>query len=134
MGVYMFSGYERRQLERFKIPGAQVRYKQHGGFQEAKEVTATVPLVDFTKISVRFKSQHTLKPGAFVELIIMIPGRKKIQVKGNVIWSTEATENREGHAVVQFLPFGTDERYNTMRSHDQLLKIEKEYENQTHNI
>ena len=134
MGVTMFSGYERRQLERFKIPGAQVRYKQHGGFRESKEITATVPLVDFTKISVRFKSKQTLQPGALVELIIMIPGKKKIQVKGNVIWSTEATENREGYAVVQFLPFGTDERYNTMRSHDQLLKIEKKYENQTHNI
>ena len=74
MGVYMFSGYERRQLERYKIPGAQVRYKQHGGFQEAKEFTATVPLVDFTKISIRFKSQHTLQPGAFVELIIIKQG------------------------------------------------------------
>jgi hypothetical protein len=130
----MFSGYERRQLERLKIPGAQVYYKQHGGFQESKEISATVPLVDFTKISVRFMSKQTLQPGALVELIIMIPGKKKIQVKGNVIWSTDATENREGHAVVQFLPFGTDERYNTMRSHDQLLKIEKKYENQTHNI
>ena len=127
----MYNGFERRQLERFIIPGAQVHYKQHAGFKDAKAVSEKMPLIDFTKISVRFKSKHTLQSGALVELVILIPGKKKIHVKGNVIWSTEATDNREGYAVVQFLPFGTDARYNSMRAHDQLQKIEKEYQQTT---
>lgn len=127
----MHNGYERRQLERFKIPGAQVHYKQRAGFKHAKQISEKKPLIDFTKISVRFKSKHTLQPGALVEMVILIPGKKKIRVKGNVIWSTEATEDREGYAVVQFLPFGTDERYNSMRTHDQLQKLEKEYQQTT---
>jgi hypothetical protein len=128
IGICMYNGFERRQLERFRISGAQVHYKQLGGFKDAKEVSAKMPLIDFTKISIRFKSKHNLQPGALIELDILIPGKKKIHVKGNVIWSTEATENREGYAVVQFLPFGTDERYNSMRAHDQLQKLDKEYQ------
>ena len=127
----MYNGFERRQLERFRIPEARVHYKQHQGFKNAKEISEEGSLIDFTKISIRFKSKHTLQSGALVEMVILIPGKKKIHVKGHVIWSTEATENHLGYAVVQFLPFGTDERYNSMRAHDQLQKLEKEYQQST---
>jgi hypothetical protein len=119
---------ERRNLIRFKIPGAKVLYRQHKGFEGAKEIKAEMPMIDITKISVRFETYDLLHPGSLIDLEIIIPKKKKnILVKGHIVWSSEASADQPGYAVVQFLPFGSDERYNTMQARDQLKKLTAEY-------
>ncbi|KPL14752.1 MAG: hypothetical protein AMS23_00215 [Bacteroides sp. SM1_62] len=119
---------DRRNLVRFKIPGAKVRYKQHKGFREAEEASGVMAVVDITRISIRFEAKDFLYPGSLIDLELIIPGKKKsIKVKGNIVWSSEATSDQPGYAVVQFLPFGSDERYNTMEAHEQLRKLSEEY-------
>jgi len=118
---------DRRYLDRFKIPGAKVIYKQREGFQGAKSVSARTPLIDLTHISCRFEVNHTLQPGAIVDLQILVSGKRKIKVVGYIVWASEAQLGRPSMAVVQFYSFGTDRRYNTLHSLKQLKKLSAQY-------
>lgn len=113
---------ERRYLDRISIPVAKVEYLLENGN------SAKVKLIDMTKISVRFKIKHEFEEGGFVELKILIKDKDPIEVKGNVIWTKEENNNTKfAQAVVQFYPFGTDKRYNSMKSYEQLADLEREY-------
>jgi len=110
---------DRRATYRFKISGAQVEYKiKRGG-------SARVPLIDMSRNSVRFQVKHDVHPGYIVELYIIIPGKNKIAVRGDII---SVTNTKAPHyAVVQFFPFGTDKRYNSLQCWEQLKNVEQEY-------
>ena len=70
---------------------------------------AQMPLKNITHGGICFSVEHSLEKGDLVELDIKLPGNAEISVKGNVVWSSRLD------AAVQFLPFGTDERYNSFK-------------------
>jgi hypothetical protein len=107
---------ERRHFERLSILGAKVLYKRNNGH------VALVPINDLTLRSMCFKIKHPLKLGEHIELDIIIPDKAAINVKG-IVTRLEIP----AYAVAQFYAFGTDERYNSMDSYDQLKKIMDEY-------
>jgi hypothetical protein len=102
---------ERRHADRFEIPGALVNYKLKDG------LNAQTPLKDITNAGARFEIGHIINRGDFVELDIRIPGKDPISVKGNVVWATNFD------AAIQFVPFGTDERYNSFKSYKLLKSV-----------
>ena len=108
---------ERRHSDRFEVPGAMVQYQMNG------EIKNQMPLKDITNGGIRFNISHHLQKGDFIELEIEIPENEKITVKGNVVWATNVD------AAVQFLPFGTDERYNSFESYQQIKNLMNEYIN-----
>ena len=107
-------GIERRYLDRFEVPGAEVIYR----CTPEKEFRGS--LADITKISVRFSTEQTFNMGDHIELEIIIPERHSICVRGNVVRVINSKSSKTESVAVQFLPFGSDERYNTMTSYDQL--------------
>jgi hypothetical protein len=109
---------ERRHADRFEIPGAQVEYRLNGSF------SSKMPLKDITNGGARFAIQHRFTRGDEVELEIQIPMKDQISVKGFIVWATEAD------AAVQFLPFGTDDRYNSFESYEQIKTLMRECVNQ----
>ena len=113
--------YERRYLDRFEIPGAKIQYRLQN------EISATLELIDITKISVRFFVKHKISAGEYIELDILVKGKEKISVKGHVVWTLENDNNIKSSAVVQFLPFGTDERINSIENYEQLAQLVEEY-------
>jgi hypothetical protein len=100
---------DRRHSYRFEVPGAQVKYELGNG------ESAEVPMKNITHGGVCFGIIDMVNEGTFMELEILFPGDVKITIKGNIVWSNESD------AAIQFLPFGTDERYNSFQCH-QLLK------------
>ena len=118
---------DRRYLDRFKIPGAKVIYKQREGFHGAKSVSGRTALIDLTYISCRFEVNHILQPGAIVELQILVSGRRKIKVVGYIVWVSDENMGKPSVAVVQFYPFGTDSRYNSLHSLKQLKELSAQY-------
>ena len=106
---------ERRHFERLYILGAKVLYKRKNG------QAALMPINDLTLSSVSFRMKHPLKLGEHIELDIIVPDKEVINVKGIVTRLEIPT-----YAVAQFFAFGTDERYNSMDSYDQLKKIMNE--------
>ncbi len=112
---------ERRHLDRFKIPGAEISYKLPDGSW------SRVNLVDITRSGVRFENKNTINIGEIIELEIIVPRKNKIFIKGHVVWTSNPDSKSPAYAVVQFLVFGSDERYNSMRSYEQLKELSEEY-------
>jgi len=108
--------FERRHFERISILGAKVFYKRKNG------QAGLMPMNNLTLNSVCFKIKHHLKLGEYIKLDIIVPNKEVISVKGIVTRFEIPT-----YAVVQFFAFGTDERYNSMKSYDQLKKLLNEY-------
>ncbi len=112
---------ERRHLDRFKIPGAEISYKLPDGS------SSRVNLVDITRSGVRFETKNAVNIGEIIELEIIVPRKDKIFIKGHVVWTSKPNSENPAYAVVQFLPFGSDERYNSMHSYEQLKELSEEY-------
>lgn len=109
--------YERRYSERYKLPGAKINYKTDNGNGHEKSVK------DITHSGICFEFSHTGEEGNKLEIELIIPGRDKIVLKGNIVWTSVESQSGPGFAAAQFLPFGTDERYNTMENHKKLRDL-----------
>ncbi len=106
---------ERRHSDRFEILGARVNYSLQNGKK------AQMPLRNITHGGICFSIEHHLEKGDLVELDIKLPGNAEIFVKGNVVWASKLD------AAVQFLPFGTDIRYNSFTSYQKLKELLTEH-------
>ena len=114
-------GIERRYLDRFEVPDAEVIYRFAGSNESRGS------LADITKISVCFETGHAFNNGDHIELEIIIPDKESITVSGHVVRIIEAEANSPIYAAVQFFPFGSDDRYNSMESYTQLNDLTEEY-------
>jgi hypothetical protein len=114
-------GIERRYLDRFEIPDAEVVYHS----EERSGIRCS--LADITKISVKFEVSQLFNPGDLLQLEIIVPNREKIFVKGHIVRTINPANGQPAYAAVQFLPFGSDERYNSMQSYEQLDALTVEY-------
>ena len=63
---------ERRHLDRFKIPGAEVSYKLPDGS------SSRVKLVDITRSGIRFEINNPVIIGEIIELELIVPKKDKI--------------------------------------------------------
>jgi hypothetical protein len=112
--VYIF---DRRHSDRFAINGGKVHFESMSGdFVSAH-------LIDLTHSSVRFEIKEAMIIGDGIEVEIDIPGFHIVSVKGRVVWTSDILLDKPAFAVVQFLPFGTDLRYNSMKTRDQVRTI-----------
>jgi len=107
--------FERRHSDRFEIPGARVNYSMLNGNK------VQMPLRNITHGGICFQVERPLHEGDLVEIDIKLPGKAEIAIKGNVVWASKLD------AAVQFLPFGTDVRYNSFMSYQQLKDVLTEH-------
>lgn len=117
----MYDGLERRTIDRFTIPGAKVRYKEVNGS------TGIGELIDLSRSAIRFEVYYPIHEGTLVEVTIELPGGDEIGLKGNVVWAYEIRNQNRCFTVVQFLPFGSDDRYNPHTSLEKIKAVEKTY-------
>ena len=120
---------ERRNLKRFTIPDAIVKYKQEEGFQGSMAVSGEGKLMNMTVNAARFETQHVLTPGAVAILELYIKDRESFHVLGNILWVSAAEKSAFANAMVQFFPFSTEQGHNTIESKLQLEILNKEFAN-----
>ena len=118
---------ERRNLKRFTIPDAMVKYKQEEGFLGSMAVSGEGKLMNITVNAVRFETQHVLIPGAVAILELNIKGKESIHVLGNILWVSGAEESTSVNAMVQFFPFSTEHGHNPIESKLQIEMLNKEF-------
>ncbi len=118
---------ERRSLSRFTIPGARVKYKQEEGFRGSEALSGEGKLIDISMKAVKFEAQYELFPGALADLEIVINQNQSIPVTGNILWSSEASENTAGITIVQFIRFGNEDGLNMIESKSQLEDLQENF-------
>ena len=112
--------FDRRNRDRLRVKGAEVIYTLNNGQFAIK------PLIDFTRSTARFEVDHSIQLKEFIKLEIIFPGKEKIYVKGNVIRLSDPASENPAYVVLELLPFGTDARYNSMESYQQLSEVIEE--------
>ena len=118
---------ERRNLKRFAIPDAIVKYQQEKGFQGSMDVSGEGKLINMTVHAARFETQHLLTPGAIAILDLHIKGKESIHVLGNILWVSKSENGSAANAMVQFFPFSTEQGHNTIESKLRLEKVNKKF-------
>ncbi len=109
--------FDRRYSERFSVANAKLHLKTHHG--DMVEYT----IADMTNSSVRFELGHDLFSEDIIEVGIDVPGFHLVRIRGRIIWKSDPVRENPAFAVMQFLPFGTDERYNSMHTRSQIKTI-----------
>jgi hypothetical protein len=116
---------ERRHLERFEVPGAQILFKPGKKFRLFERFTGPLPLKDITKNGARIIIDQPLERGTLINIEIRIPGQGKIKVKGHVVWNSYPNDPLQ--AGVQFLPYGEGKQYNSFSIRQQLEHLTEQY-------
>ena len=111
---------ERRQLDRFVIKGAVVKFYSKDGSYNLIELT------DVSKSGIRFKINGDFNKGDMLDFELFIPFKEKILLKGIIIRKKENDCEVADCNAVQFAPFGSDERYNSSTSYKQLSQLIEE--------
>jgi hypothetical protein len=133
-----------RNLDQALVVGEDSKYPQSGsgtayywpnkstyrgtGFNLQNGEAAMKPMKDLTYSGVCFEVDGIMTVGDLIEMRIILPGEESITLKGNIIWSEMNASSKIVYTAVQFLPFGTDERYNSMEIYQKLKKIVSAYE------
>lgn len=116
--MYIF---DRRHTDRFTINGGKIHFEsRNGDFVSAQ-------MIDLTQSSVRFEIKEAMIIGDWIEVEIDIPGFHIVSIKGKVVWTSDILLDKPAFAVVQFLPFGTDLKYNSMNTREQIRIIIDKY-------
>ncbi len=114
---------ERRNYPRVVVEGAQIAYKKRKRFDLLNRFSLSAPLRDLAKGGICFELDSILDKGTRVEMRLLIPGEKRIQVKGIIVWSTNITGNGRLFVGVQFLPFGKGRMYNSFECWEKMEQI-----------
>jgi hypothetical protein len=108
---------DRRHFDRFKIPDLKVVYY----INDTPSKKCLV--IDISRTSVRFEFTNDLRSNEYLEMEIISPHSETIIIKGRVTKIINQTSKNRPSAIVQFLPFGTNESFNSMKCHKQIKEL-----------
>jgi c-di-GMP-binding flagellar brake protein YcgR len=117
---------DRRTEKRISIPEAKVFFKKDSGFELFKKMTGPMPLKDLCSGGACFEVESGLEWGElfygdplFMEIVM--PDRKKIQVRGNVRWISSIDSSEASYIGMEFTPSegerATSKRYKKRLQH-----------------
>jgi hypothetical protein len=122
---------ERRALARVRIKGAEVFYRYASEMRILKRAIGPEPVEDLTWSSIRFATDKSLQIGETLVVEISIPGESKVRVRGYVIWKSDLPIHGRFYAVVQFLAYGSEKPYNSIKVKERLKRIVDKYSGYT---
>jgi hypothetical protein len=120
---------ERRYVERIFINGALVIFKELKKINFFHKYSPPHRLVNLNKSGLSFEADHKISPGLLMFFKIIIPGERKICLKGRTAWIAAKQKMVNYLAGIQFLPFGKGKQYNSFLSHDKLQRLITKYSN-----
>ncbi len=114
---------ERRTFNRYCYDGAVVRFMEGRNFGLLKRTSRDFPMKDISRSGIRLELDKYRDPGSNLDLIIDIPGKPKIQMRGNVRWVVEVDKSSKFELGILFAPYGSRKEYNPYRNKDRLKNM-----------
>jgi hypothetical protein len=123
---------ERRSLDRHVFPQASGSILRTTGLNLFdnefslsifEKLSKKIIIKDINKSGACIQSEEPLKGGDIINLIISIPGERKILVKGYIKWITFVHDNSYACMGTQFLAYGDGKKYNSSGSLERLRKF-----------
>jgi hypothetical protein len=118
---------ERRECQRFEIPGASAQYKSlwfpisFNGFSEPS------PVVNVSKGGLAFECRTKVAREKKLAVRLTVPGEEPLVLRGSVRWCAFSWERTTYVVGVEFAPFGVGRGENPRGSLDRLRELELEY-------
>jgi hypothetical protein len=118
---------ERRECQRFEIPGASAQYKSlwfpipFNGFSEPS------PVVNVSKGGVAFECRNKIAQGKRLAVRLLAPGEEPLDLRASVRWCAFSWERTTYVVGVEFAPFGVGRGENPRETLDRLRELEREY-------
>jgi hypothetical protein len=112
---------DRRHADRYKVTDGKIKYRLSSGHGDVTSIR------DIAQNSASFQINHSLQPGDTLELEIIIPSKDKINLKAICVRILEQAENNLSFAAVQFMPYSTIERFNSLRTQEQMRRLIEEF-------
>ena len=123
---------ERRSLDRYARPQATASIfrtmalnllSNEFSLSILEKVSKKIIIKDINKSGACLQSEEPLKGGDLINLIISVPGERRILVKGYIKWITFDQNNSHACMGTQFLAYGKGKKYNSSGSLERLRKF-----------
>ena len=123
---------DRRTKKRFNIPKAKILYKKEEKSKFYKRFSGSWALKNISEEGACFEIEDSIDWGDlffgdYISLVIIIPWRKNIHLKGNVKQISSSIERNVSCIGIQFLPFGEGKYENSLSYLKKIKKLEKIY-------
>ena len=125
---------KKRSCIRFHVPGVTLRYRKKHRFWRSKKYTEDrFPVPDISRGGAKFLSNHRLKVGSPIDVIIHIPEVDQIlELTAVVRWVGRNPEaSYRFQTGIAFAPYGTRKNENSTEILDHIKKLEAAYSNET---
>ena len=126
----MMSKTERRECDRFHLPGATLSYRiEKKLFKSSSFSGGYIPVHDISLGGIRFLSQTSFNLDDRITLKIFLPDNgESLILKGMVVWASDYPgESYEYLIGVRFDPYGEKKNFNSTDSLSKLKELEKQY-------
>ncbi|MCU0595623.1 MAG: PilZ domain-containing protein [Desulfobacterota bacterium] len=123
----MSGNIERRECQRFEIPGATVQYKSlwfpvsFNGFSQPGLT------VNVSKGGLAFECRSKMARGKKIAVRLIVPGEEPLYLRASVRWFAFSWERMAYVVGIEFAPFGIGRGENPIDVLDRLRELEREY-------
>jgi len=118
---------ERRECQRFEVPGATVQYKSlwfpisFNGFSQPCET------VNVSKGGLAFQCRSKMERGKKLAVRLIVPGEEPLNLRASVRWCAFSWESMTYVTGIEFAPFGIGRGQNPRETLDHLRELEREF-------
>lgn len=114
---------ERRSIKRIHVPGALVRLKKSTGLSVFNMLSKASELIDISKSGLSFTIDEEYQYGDTICIRLTFPDGKSFSLKGKIRWFNNGTPENP-RVGIQFYPFGSGRRYNSVKALDYLRNMD----------
>ncbi len=114
---------ERRTFNRYSYDGAIVKFIEGRNFGLVKKYSKEYEMKDISRSGICFELDQYRGPGVVIDMIVDIPGKPNLHLRGDVRWVTEVNSSAKYEVGILFAPYGSRKEYNSFRIKDKLKQI-----------
>jgi len=118
---------ERRECQRFEIPGATVQYRNLWFPISFNGFSQPCPVVNVSKGGLAFECPGKIAQGKKLGVRLIVPGEDPLYLRASVRWCAFSWETSTYVAGVEFAPFGIGRGENPREALDRLRELEREF-------
>lgn len=118
---------ERRECQRFEVPGATVQYRSPWFPISFNGFSQPCLTVNVSKGGLAFYCRSTMERGKKLAVRLNVPGEDPLELRASVRWCAFSWEKMTYVVGLEFAPFGSGRGTNPRETLDRLRELEREY-------
>jgi hypothetical protein len=127
MDLFMAYDIEKRRYRRFKVPGAEVKFKKRGLLFWVQAFSEPCPVINVSKGGMAFTCDKKLSDGKKLVVQLLIPDETPLNLNCITRGQAKIMSSGKRFTKVEFIFFGNRHEWNAQESLDVLRKNWEKY-------